>query len=393
MNLAIDPRVNTQTAFSRGLTRACSTCGQHEPHESAVLSGQAPAPDAATVQRDFLGWLGRMERWVEAQPAASLPEMISLYSTLYQASESQGVAMSPAGAADVVKPPSPALTEQLKSFLPDRPFRISADHADELAQKLGISIEQLMVELIPLAKELARPPISEYLVGAVGRGKSGDLFLGVNMEYGKQSLNQTTHGEQFVVQNAQNAGETGLVSLAISAPPCGHCRQFLNELKGGLDLDILVPDMPRLKLRELLPHDFGPHHLGIEGGLLTPQKHDLRLDHPDEATSAALSAANESYVHHSKNPAGVAVVLKDGRIFTGAALDNAAYNPSLNPLQAALMGLVRAKVDYSAIQRVVLVEDANSKVSHDWATRGVIDSICPDARYDHVQAQRAQPAG
>jgi hypothetical protein len=38
------------------------------------------------------------------------------------------------------------------------------------------------------------------------------------------------HAEQFLVANMMQHGEQRLETLAISAAPCGHCRQFFSEL-------------------------------------------------------------------------------------------------------------------------------------------------------------------
>jgi hypothetical protein len=38
------------------------------------------------------------------------------------------------------------------------------------------------------------------------------------------------HGEQFLIANLLLHKERSLQSLAISAAPCGHCRQFYSEL-------------------------------------------------------------------------------------------------------------------------------------------------------------------
>jgi cytidine deaminase len=293
-----------------------------------------------------------------------------------------GIPVSP-----VLSKPDPATTLKLKELLPDKPFVIEAGRAAELAKTLGISGEQLMLELIPVAKEMARPPVSEYLVGAVGRGESGNLYLGVNLEFGKQALNQTTHGEQFVVQNAMHAGEARLTSLAVSAEPCGHCRQFLNELTGAKELEILIPEKPKVQLKELLPRDFGPQDLGVKAAVLSPQAHSLSLPEADELTGQALQAANKSYSPYSQSPSGVAIQLKDGSVFTGSYIENAAFNPSLSPLQAALMNVVAAKRSYEEIDRVVLVERQDGKASQDFATSAVLASIAPSAEYTVRQAK------
>jgi cytidine deaminase len=38
------------------------------------------------------------------------------------------------------------------------------------------------------------------------------------------------HAEQFLMANLVLHNERGLHTLAISAAPCGHCRQFYSEL-------------------------------------------------------------------------------------------------------------------------------------------------------------------
>ena len=87
-----------------------------------------------------------------------------------------------------------------------------------------------MVDLLPLARTYARPPISNYLVGAVARGVSGDLYLGANIEIPGHSLGFSVHGEQFALSNAYMHSEKGIAAIAVTAAPCGHCRQFINEM-------------------------------------------------------------------------------------------------------------------------------------------------------------------
>jgi cytidine deaminase len=286
-----------------------------------------------------------------------------------------------------VKAPSPALTERLRQLLPERPFHIKAAEARRIAAELGISVEQMMIELIPIAKASARPPVSNYQVGAVGMGRSGDLYLGVNMEYPGQALNQTVHGEQFVTANAMAHGETGLTTLAVSAEPCGHCRQFLNELEGGGRLKILIPDKEPVLLEELLPRNFGPQNLNIQGGLLTPQDHRLSLPGPlDELARAALAAANRAYAPYSHNAAGIAIQTRDGKIYSGSYAENAAFNPSLSPLQAALVHLVSEGKEYSEITRAVLVEK-EALASQEPATRMLLESLAPGAELRVLKAR------
>src|SRR2546429_6390861 len=97
-----------------------------------------------------------------------------------------------------------------------------------------------MLELLPEAQSHARPVLSGYRVGAIVRGTSGALYLGANLEFPGQSLNQTVHAEQAALSNAFMHDEPGIEAIAVSAAPCGHCRQFLYEFSER-DIQILLP--------------------------------------------------------------------------------------------------------------------------------------------------------
>jgi len=65
---------------------------------------------------------------------------------------------------------------------------------------------------------------------AAGIGGSGTLYVGCNLEFANLPLYNSVHAEQFFLVNALHNGETSIEKLAISAAPCGHCRQFFSEL-------------------------------------------------------------------------------------------------------------------------------------------------------------------
>lgn len=244
-----------------------------------------------------------------------------------------------------------------------------------------------LLALLPQAAAFARPPISNFRVGAIARGASGKLYFGTNVEFAGEALSFTVHAEQSAVVNAWMSGETGIDVVATSAPPCGYCRQFLNELVTARELLVVMPTESR-PLSELLPSSFGPRDLGIDGGLLQPENHGLALGESDNAESsdlaqAALRAANMSYAPYSKSFAGVAVSTKDGRSFSGAYAENAAFNPSLSPLQAALSQMNLGGAAWSDIAEVVLVcvDDLHTN-----ATRTVLAAIS-DAPLRIVRAE------
>jgi cytidine deaminase len=237
-------------------------------------------------------------------------------------------------------------------------------------------IEERLLELIPEAKKLAIPPISNFYVGVVALGTSGNIYFGANFEFPGQALSFTVHAEQAAVVNAMAHGETGIEMLAVSAAPCGYCRQFLNELTTASTLRILRPDTEPMLLPALLPASFGPSDLGVTAALMSPQSHGLTLDSPDPLAAAALEAANASYAPYSHAYAGVALRTRDGATFRGSLAENAAYNPSMSPLEAAIVNLViGGRKSYADIAEAVLVEVKDAPVSQAGATRAVLASI------------------
>ena len=287
------------------------------------------------------------------------------------------------------------MTAQLKCMLPEHPFFIAAPRAAELMKALNLTPERLLQSLVPVAREYAVAPISNYQVGAAGMGRSGSIYLGVNLEFPGNALNQSVHGEQFVVTNALRNGEESLELLAVSAAPCGHCRQWLNETTRGGDIQILLPDQPPMPLTQLLPAAFGPADLGVTGALLSPQDQGVQLQ-PGQAgvdaslVEAACQAANTSYAPYSKEGAGVAVRLVDGTVFTGRYSENAAFNPSLSPLQGALIAMTAEGRNFQDMAEVVLVQREGSVASQIPATRSLLESVQPEARLQVVLARPRQ---
>src|SRR4029079_7607083 len=103
-----------------------------------------------------------------------------------------------------------------------------------------------------------------------------------------RGLSFTVHAEQAAVVQAMAGGETGLEMIAVSAAPCGYCRQFLNELTTAATPQSQIPRPPLMDLPQLLPAAFGPRDLGVEAALMAPQWHGLTLDAPDPLTAAAV---------------------------------------------------------------------------------------------------------
>ena len=58
------------------------------------------------------------------------------------------------------------------------------------------------------------------------------------------------------------------------------------------------------------------------------------------AAAEALAEATGSYAPYSRCPAGAAIVTGEGHVYSGGYIESAAYNPSLPPLQTAIVDAV-----------------------------------------------------
>jgi cytidine deaminase len=279
-------------------------------------------------------------------------------------------------------------TEKSREILRERRGRIPAEDAAGIVAAEGATIETVMNRLLPIARSHARPPVSNYHVGAVALATSGALYLGANFEVAANALNQTVHAEQSALANAYAGGEKGIAAIAVTAAPCGHCRQFLNEITDGSRIRILVDGQPVRTLEDLLPASFGPKDLGMPAGMFGSFEAPLRLgsNSGDRLVREALDAASRSYAPHTKARSGCALAVKSGRIFAGSYLENAAFNPSLSPLQSALVSLIFAGEEPSAIERVAVVEIDGAAISQRASTEAVLSVVAPGARLDVVLA-------
>jgi cytidine deaminase len=117
------------------------------------------------------------------------------------------------------------------------------------------------------AYSISDPPIR---VGAALLGKSGQIYLGCNIE--NDVTNLGICAERVAVFKAVSKGEQEFVAIAVVSdqdivfPPCGACRQVLWQFSKGKsgDLTIVVGNKDGSydarfikKLGELLPLPFG----------------------------------------------------------------------------------------------------------------------------------------
>jgi len=280
----------------------------------------------------------------------------------------------------------------LSQVLEDPKFsgRIPASAVEALAKSENASVDDLMLGLLPLAQTYSRAPISNFFVGVVARGASGSLYLGANIEIPGQCLGFAVHAEQSALSNAYMNSEQSVTSLAVvGGAPCGHCRQFMEEISPAGEILILIPNQPPSKLASILPAAFGPAALGVMQGALPVRKANLALSDgaSDALNAAALDAACRSYAPYSKSPAGVAIRTNGGRIFQGCYIENVAFNPSLSPLQTAVVQLIAAGQAYSAISAVTLVEMQGSKISQRAVTETVLAALVPQLKLEVLRAR------
>ncbi|MEI7703076.1 MAG: cytidine deaminase [Deltaproteobacteria bacterium] len=254
---------------------------------------------------------------------------------------------------------------------------VSRAQALEVGAALSTSPRDTALALVNLARVYARTPISHYNVGAVAIGSSGAMYFGCNLEFLGQPLSNSVHGEQSAVMNAWVHGETGLDSIAITAAPCGYCRQFLNELATAANLVVLLQDSQPVKLLDLLPKAFGPSDLGVKGALMSPSLQPLTLAPAagDATIAAALAGASASYSPYTLSYAGVSIESADGVVAAGRYAENAAYSPSMSPMQAALAIYNFTGRSFDDIRRAVLVQANVGTISQEDASRLVLRSI------------------
>lgn len=274
-----------------------------------------------------------------------------------------------------------SIAMNLQQYDVENPYVIPAEKVTEILATTGLQIDDLMRQLIPLAQNLARPAISNFYVGVVALGKSGTLYLGANLEFSQVPLNQTVHAEQFVITLARHHGEQEIVALALSAAPCGHCRQFMQEMGTNNQFPILIDEASPETLASLLPKAFGPADLGLEGGMMKPITSDRAFTMEYTLYSQALQAAYRSYAPYTNAQAAIAIQTMDGQIYTGPYLENAGFNPSLSPLQTALVALLADMKDYDDIYNVLLLEQPGAKISHEMISKLVLQSIAPEAHF------------
>ncbi len=251
------------------------------------------------------------------------------------------------------------LAGRLEEAVGSHRFRLNNDERVALEETLQLSTEDLLRGLVVYAQAYARAPISDFRVGASAVTRSGEIFLGVNLEFEGASFGQTVHAEQFLMSWSRACCDSPLRLLAVSAAPCGHCRQFLRESDPEGRLEILIEDGPAIASAELLPQAFTPKNLGVTDRFYSTP---LSILVGATVTEAARSAATASYAPYSKARVGAAFRTVGGAVFAGSSIENAAYNPTLPAFQGALVAAHAHGVAANEISELVICQEVGGKI-------------------------------
>jgi len=129
---------------------------------------------------------------------------------------------------------------------------------------------EALVQSATTARANAHAPYSGFAVGAAILDESGTIHAGCNVENAAypqgQCAEATAIGAMIV------GGGKRIAAIAVAGPeggdpctPCGGCRQRIREFAAP-DTPVLIcaggKIIARHTLDELLPHSFGPEHLG-----------------------------------------------------------------------------------------------------------------------------------
>jgi len=252
---------------------------------------------------------------------------------------------------------------------------IDAQQLAELTRASKMTEAEVLLALLPIAAALAKPPISEFYVGAIAKGKSGDIYMGANLELPGEALFHSVHAEQSAISHAWLSGESQIVDMIVNASPCGHCRQFMNELVDGAKIAIHLPAQDSHSLAYYLPYAFGPTDLNVTSPLLAKHEMEFALDSSDPMIIEGLDHAGLSYAPYTQSYAAVVLETADGATYCGRYAENAAFNPSMLPMQMALSNLTRHNREFGEISRAVLIESSQGKISLVGATMDALHTV------------------
>lgn len=260
-----------------------------------------------------------------------------------------------------------------------------------LCEQHQLTESQLLKACVPVASLFSIAPISKFYVGAIAQGKNQQgettFYFGANVEFSHQALSLVVHAEQSAINNAWLNGAQSIDKIAISDAPCGYCRQFMNELSTAQSLEILLPER-HFTLHELLPYSFGPTDLGNNESLFSQEKNNGHFDSVNELDQKLAETALKAYVPYTANYCSVKITTFENGNFYGSYAENAAYSPSLSPLQSALSQFYLAglKFDDKTVKSITLLETQGAENQYEVA-KSVLASFDNPPAFKHCIAK------
>eukprot|EP01061_Rhynchopus_euleeides_P019991 TRINITY_DN32739_c0_g1_i1.p1 TRINITY_DN32739_c0_g1~~TRINITY_DN32739_c0_g1_i1.p1 ORF type:complete len:332 (+),score=97.02 TRINITY_DN32739_c0_g1_i1:114-998(+) len=280
--------------------------------------------------------------------------------------------------------------------------RCSLEVFESLASARGGDEGVTLVEIATWAQHEFRHLVglSGFKVGAAVLTEVG-VFAGVNMEMGDLCISM--HGEQSAVHHALSSGApTPFKRIGITASPCGLCRQLLNETTDGGKITASVLDKEDRALAWYLPDAFSPavvgkHELGSgpkftavlagAGGKASPA-----VEEPFADLFAAAKATLEqrSQACWTLAPAGVALRVCGAEqntpvVVTGAFLEAAAHNPTVNPAAGAVNKALLAGLSPEDVTHVAVVYAVSQSLHHRSNIARVLELLLPHLQGESIQ--------
>lgn len=282
-------------------------------------------------------------------------------------------------------------TEAILSLLPPEqrekpPFFYTAAELERLVESLHCERNELYLGLCKMIQPFAVIPQSGFKVGACFIGESGNAYLGVNLEFSELPLCSNVHAEQCALSHAWIREEKRIVKIALTYVPCGHCRQFLAELENFDKIELVLEGRAPTLLSTFLPSAFVPTDLKIDSSLVSPLRSIAPVELAVSLDDPSISPIQKDLIQHavraakrSYSPANISggswtgcalraeipdsTGAKHAVVVSGGYLENIAFNPSLWPINVALVGLrtLHHCADWSCITDAVIVENPAAK--------------------------------
>ncbi|GFH09980.1 uncharacterized protein HaLaN_05215 [Haematococcus lacustris] len=109
--------------------------------------------------------------------------------------------------------------------------------------------------------------------------------------------------------------------------------------------------------------------------------------------AAAVHWANQSYSPYTKSPSAAVIVSVTGKLYGGAFMESAAYNPSLTPFHCAWVAAVVDHIPgWHEIREVVLAELADAPVQQLAGVRALLQAVAPAAKVTPLLLARHENA-